>query len=501
MKIRKTHRDLEYSDSTMSSSSEAVRTITASTCKARRSAVGLITGSLVVPLALVSFGIHAQSLHEAVLIALAQYPAILAAQSKTEAADSDITRAQGAHWPQLAWTGTYNAYNSGNVPNAWIQSPTVSMNVWSGWKIQSDVERSQALATAGRQQQRITRDDVALLCTEGYLNWAHQIDMVRYARENLAVHQKIVTDIGKITQIDPGRRIDLNQAQVRYENAKLSLEQREAELTSAAQRLNRMLLGQMPPAPSGIDFEPGVSPASPELALAEINDTHPVIAQQRAQVDAAEASVRNARSQYSPQVNVTYGKQTYQGTAQGDYLAQLVVTVPIFQGGSAYGAVGTATANLQAVEFNLQEVRLILREKIMAFWADWLSAKNRSQLGVSQVKTAQTLVDGYWMQFQVGRRSLLDLLNVQSDLYTYQSNWSTAVFESSVARARLMATTGKLANSYGATTVSAGQDGTVQKYRVSSVSTVAASDDSGSQWMAPSVGTLPVSLANNLTLE
>lgn len=392
--------------------------------------------------------VRAQNLHEAVMIALSQYPAILAAQSKINAADSDIIRAQGAHWPQVAWTGTYNAYNSGNVPNNWIQSPTVSMNIWSGWRIQSDVERSRSLADASRQQERITRDDVALQSTEGYLNWAHQLELVRLARENLASHQKIFGDISKIIEIDPGRGVDQSQARVRFENAKLTLQQREADLISAEQRLNRMLLGKMPTVPSGIDYAPGLSPSSAQQALTYVNETHPVIAQYRAQVFAAEAAVRNARAQFSPTVNVTYGKQTYQGTAQGDYLAQLVVSVPLFDGGTAYGATGAAQGNLQAIEFNLKESELIIRERIASFWADWVSAKNRKVLGISQAKTAQSLVDGYKMQFQVGRRSLLDLLNVQSDLFTYQTNAENAAYEARIARARIMAAIGKLAVSY-----------------------------------------------------
>ena len=42
-----------------------------------------------------------QSLNEAVVIALDQYPAILAAQARAQAADSDIERAQSAHYARV----------------------------------------------------------------------------------------------------------------------------------------------------------------------------------------------------------------------------------------------------------------------------------------------------------------------------------------------------------------------------------------------------------------
>lgn len=397
---------------------------------------------------LIGDDVHAQSLHEAVLISLAQYPAILAAQSRATAAESDIIRAQSAHWPQVGWTGTYSAYGTREVSNNWIQSPTISMNLWSSWRIQSGVERSRALADSGRQQQRITRDDVALLATEGYLNWAHQKEMVQLAKDNLVQHQRILGNIGQIVAADSGRRIDYNQAQVRLTNADLALKQSMADLAIAKERLSRMLLGRLPDKPSGLDFVVGVNPTSSDEALLALSDTHPSISRQIALVSAAQATLKGARAQYGPSVDLTYGKQTSQGLGQGSYLTQVVVSVPIFQGGATYGAVGTAAAELQASEHSLAETRLVLRERILAGWAEWLSAQSRSKQGVAQVNIAKGLVWGYWQQFQVGRRSLLDLLNVQNDLYTYQVNAANANYEATISRARVLAAMGKLANDY-----------------------------------------------------
>lgn len=391
---------------------------------------------------------HAQSLREAVMISLSQYPAILAAQSRTQAAESDIMRAQAAHWPQVSWLGTYSDYNTGGVDSTWIQSPTVSLNVWSGWRIQADVERSRAMADSAREQQKITRDDIALQCIEGYLNWAHQREMVKLAQENLAFHRRVLGSTEVILQADRGRRVDRNQAMVRFQNAKLILAQRQGDLAQAADRLSRMLLGQMPREPSGLNDEPGITPTSVQAALASMDANHPILAQQQAMVAANEAALRGARSGHSPTVDLTYGKQSYQGSGQGDYVAQVVVSVPIFQGGATMGATGTAAANLAAAEQNLKETRLVLRERIQSFWAQRQSAMDRMAASQTQITTAKAVVGAYRQQFEVGRRSLLDLLNIQSDVFSYQSARAQAELDAKVARARLMAATGQLASAY-----------------------------------------------------
>lgn len=405
---------------------------------------------------------QAQSLSEAVQIALTQYPTIVAAQARSDAAASDIIRARGQHFPQVSWQGTTSNYSgvnasgaqaaAGLIPNdTWIQSPNVTMNVWSGWRIQSDVERSQATASARGHQQSITRDEVVLLVIEAYLFWARNIELVSLARTNVEAHRRILTDVQKIAAVDQGRQIDVDQARVRFENANLSLQQRETDLAVSAQRLQRMLLGALPKEPTGFATVSGKLPPTPQDALLAINDTHPQIAFQISQVDAAKAGVRSARSGYSPTVDVSYGKQVSQGSGQGDYITQVVINAPIFSGGQTYGAVGSAQNELVAVEQGLNEARLTVRERLLSVWPELLSARERIKLGKSQIQNGQKLVNGYELQFRVGRRSLLDLLTVQSDLYNYQSEKVVATFDERIAHARILAAMGKLAVAYQAT--------------------------------------------------
>lgn len=403
-------------------------------------------------LAFFSASASAQSMTEAVQIALAQYPAILAAQALSQAAKADVSAAQSAHWPQLSWQGTQSTYSGGLTPfspnNTWIQSPTINLNIWSGWRIESQVERAQALSEVGRQQQEITKDEVALLALEGYLNWARATELLTLARQNLSAHERIRDNVATIASIDTGRRVDLEQADVRLENARLIVQQRETELEITRQRLARMLLASAPAKPSGLNAKYGALPNQIEVALAQINDQHPVIAQQLAQVQAAKAGIRQAKSQFSPSVDLSYGKQVSQGTGQGDYVTQISVSMPIFSGGGSYYGLQSAHSQLQASEFALAEARVIQRERLLAAWAERQSAQARIAVSKKQADTGAALINGYEQQFQVGRRSLLDLLNVQGDLLNYRTNAVNAVFDEKVAYARLLAATGTLANAF-----------------------------------------------------
>lgn len=390
----------------------------------------------------------AQSLQQAVQKALTDYPSVSAARYQSEAAQADIARARAAHWPQLSWSVRYASQPLAGSTDRWFQTPNLSLNLWSGGRIQSDVERAQALALASQKQQHITRDEVALLSTEAYLQWAHQQGMLTLAQDNLAQHASILNDFERIAQVDTGRRIDLDQARVRHDNARLIRLKTQTELDAAAQRLARLLMAPLPAEPAGLDFALPTRHADLAQAQQDLHDQHPVLAQWLAQRDAALASVRYARAQSAPTLNLTHSKLATNGVDEGRFVTQLQLNLPLLDGGSAQGAEEAALARVQVIESQLQEARLVLQEQLATAWSDWQSAITRAELGQQQTLTAQQLATGYAQQFRVGRRALLDLLNIQSDLYTYQSAALTASHEARTAQARVLATLGQLADAF-----------------------------------------------------
>jgi outer membrane protein TolC len=110
--------------------------------------------------------------------------------------------------------------------------------------------------------------------------------------------------------------------------------------------------------------------------------------------------------------------------------------------------VGSASNELLATQQGLSEARIILKERILSLWPELQNARARKELAQRQAATGLKLVQGYEQQFKIGRRSLLDLLTVQSDLFSYQSSAATATFEERILKGRLLAAIGKLAEAY-----------------------------------------------------
>lgn len=399
----------------------------------------------------------AQTLPQVVERALQAYPSIQSAQAKAQAARSDIDKARSAHQPQIGVTAASNHYASGNVPTSVGRSslsPTAKLNLWSGGKIEAEATRAEALSRASEFLRDGTLEDVAQQAAEAYLNWDKTADLYSLAVRNLNAHRETLDDIQKIAKVDTGRKIDYEQALVRMDNAALTLQQRKADLAQAMQRLRRFWSDDMDARPTGIDAvlsdtgALGRIPLSLAATMDRVSDNLPSIAQSRAQVQAAEAAVKVAKGQYWPTVDAAMSRQFNTNTLRFETFAQLQLNAPLYTGGATSAQVEGAQGQLRAAQFSLDEARLVAKEKAALAWQEWASARSRAVVGASQSDVGDQLVNGYRQQFRVARRSLLDLLNIQADSFNYRSAARAAFHDERLARVRLLAAIGDLANRF-----------------------------------------------------
>jgi adhesin transport system outer membrane protein len=223
--------------------------------------------------------------------------------------------------------------------------------------------------------------------------------------------------------------------------------------------LSRFWQGSLPNKPEGVQeaLAPagrlGRVPQSLEQVMDQVSDDLPAIATQQAQVQAAEAAVKMARAQYWPTVDVAATRQlnllnTFPQTYREDTLTQVQVNMPLYSGGATSAGVRTAVGQLTATQNALEEARLLAREKAVLAYQEWVNAQGRMVQGQSQARVGEKVVEGYRQQFRLGRRQLLDVLNIQTEAFNYQSAATSALYDEQIARARMLAAMGDLAKRF-----------------------------------------------------
>lgn len=382
----------------------------------------------------------AQSMREA----MERYPAVLAAQSQRASAAADVDKALAARWPVVGiGAAAQQADSSGGVVHT--ATPQATYTLYAGGGIEAGVQRAQRLALAADAKLATTLDEVAFQAGEAYLLWARALEQVALARQNVQAVDRIRADVATIVEVDRGRMVDLNQARVRVQSAGLQLAQREMELEQARLRLGRYIESPLPQQPLGLDDLPLPQAGSLAQAVQEVNDRHPLIAQALAQLEAARGGVSIAQAQLRPKVDLNVSRQINPGSQRGQTVSQLTLNMPVFNGGAGQAGVRGAVAQWRAAQGNLDEQRRVLRERIGAAWAEWQMARQRTELSAEQARGGEQLVENYRDQFRLARRSLLDLLNVQNEVYGYQAAAVQAGFDARIAALKLHAAMGRLA--------------------------------------------------------
>jgi len=97
---------------------------------------------------------------------------------------------------------------------------------------------------------------------------------------------------------------------------------------------------------------------------------------------------------------------------------------------SQYPTILAAQANQQAAEFEVTR------------------AQERLKVADQQVSHGAKTVTGYWQQYQVSRRQIHELLNIQNELFTLQVNKISARFDILNFRIVVLANLGRLAKDY-----------------------------------------------------
>lgn len=400
--------------------------------------------SHIAALGLLSFGVcaQAQSLQEVIQAALSEYPGVKAAQAGVESAQAEIDRAKGAQMPTISLNASSSRFDGAEAQN--LVTPLLVYKTPLGGRVQADILRSEQAAKVAQAKVQVNRDEVALQVSEAWLSVVRGQDMVKLAKSNLAQHLAILGDIRKIVEVDAGRSIDLVQAQVRVESARINLVQRESELAQAQEKLKRFWSQPLSASAFGAyPSLPKATVADESQALAQAQGL-PAVVQAQAQLQEAQAKVEGARAQYKPTLDFSLGRE-YTGVARGNQAKlQAQFSWPLYNGGQTDASVRSAQSQVVAAKDTLSEVELMARERVRLAYTEWTSAKTRADIASQQRVQGEKLVDGYQQQFRMARRSLLDLLNIQGEYASYQQSAAQAQYDVKLAEYRISAALGEL---------------------------------------------------------
>lgn len=400
------------------------------------------------------------TLPEIVNLTLATHPLTMQMAHERQARDAYSTEAFSGFLPTIGVRG--------EVGEEWTRDPqtrqfddgfvqltrreievSLRQTVFDGWATQSEYGRRVAAADSSAYQYRALAERVSSQVSDVYLNLLRDNDQLELAKKNVQVHEEYVNRIGERTGSGVGRQSDLDQAEARLAAAQSNAIERETSLRDALVRYIS-LVGYPPlevlirPQPTKDDL-----PSSLDEALAHAVANHPSIYATEADMVAAQEQMRNARSLYWPRIEVGLSRR-YGDDLDGvvgydeDIALMLFFNYNLFNGHADRAKIQRSAYGIEQVRSLREDTIREVSEAVRQAWNGVTSTEKRMASLERHVESVQKARDAYIEQWQIGDRTLLDVLDAENELYTSQRTLIDARRDYATALYRLRASMGTL---------------------------------------------------------
>lgn len=330
---------------------------------------------------------------------------------------------------------------------------TLTQMLFDGFEARSEVRRQESRVDSAAHRVHETAEFVALDIADSYLEILRQRELLSIARTNVQEHLVMLNEIRSAESAGRSTAADIAQAEARLASARAN----EASVRQSLRDAESRFLEE-----TGMEADALIIPTIPVEAVTPTIDEavrvalaeSPTLDIFESDMDVAWAEYEATGASFYPQVDLQLNaRQSHDtGGVEGrdtSATALMVMNWNVYRGG-----IDTALRrehvyrHAQAKEARVQAARR-LEKDVRQTWAAMLAAGERAVEFSAQAEANERVVAAYKDQFDLDRRTLLDVLDSQNELFVSRSNTVNAEYLEMLAVFRLLALQGRLLDSLG----------------------------------------------------
>ncbi len=390
------------------------------------------------------------SINDALRESAKSHPGIGEAAANRRATESELRQTQSTLLPQVrvdAYWGREKFDQSATVVSgSALPIPTLGTGLWRDGNYQSlvvrqlifdgfasihDIWRQSARVNAAAFRVRERTELLALDGAEAYIDVVRYLRLVGLSDQNVATHEKIFANVNSRFAGGRAGEGDLEQARERVENAKAQRDDFRKLLEDARAKYRKVVGLE----PFNLRFPGPLAgmPSSRDESLAVAIRFNPTILAAQADADAAKHAFRVTDGAFVPTIalegRATRFDNTYpyiQGVTHEDYSGRVVMSWDIFRGGQdVWKRSEAAERSVQATMAHARLQRDAL-ESIDKAWGARTITRTRIADLVRQLEAGRKTIAAYNKEYELGQRSLIDLLNAQNQYFNTSVSLTSA---------------------------------------------------------------------------
>lgn len=401
------------------------------------------------------------TLSGAVEEAVMRNPEVVARYHAMTAAGEEMKVARGGYYPRLDLRGYIGSETLEQRDLDALAGPdrldtynvdggalTLRQLLFDGFATSKEVKRLRYAKRVRYYEMLSVAEDAALEATRAFMDVVKYRKLVDLAKDNYATHKEVYEHVRQRVEAGIGRGVDLEQAGGRLALAESNLVTEASNLHDVSARFQRVV-GVNPPDPlQDPGSFSGKLPSSDELMQGAFRSA-PEMNAALENIRAARAEMKSKKGAYWPtlalQASVAHDRNVdnlIDRETRGRL--ELLLNYNLFNGGSDRARVRQYNEKLYESYDLRDKVCRDLRQTTRIAWNDTLKLQDQLQFqDQHQLATAKAR-DAYRKQFDIGQRTLLDLLDSENELYDARRTYLISEADMEVAHARVLAPTGHL---------------------------------------------------------
>lgn len=389
------------------------------------------------------------TLSEAARRAIGDHPLIGLAGARVTEAKATIGVAESALYPQVEGrlgvgpgvTGTYQTsskigyFSDDNASGATRGEVSLAGRqlLFDFGTTRADIERTSSLHKSEQYKVREQTEDVVSKVTDVYLKLLEQRELLTAAKENVTALEKISGLVEENEKAGNATVADMKRVRSRLVDSQTAASDAKSELQTGSDRFMRLVRqapGTLMPAPN----LSRLIPSSPEPAIRDIKKGNP-------RIQALEAALQAARHEAESQKASAYPKLSFEtdvgvkeyrtrvDKTELDAKGMFVFKYKFLDGGAQSRQLDQVNARVMQTEMRLRNELDELEGEVRKHYRILASARSKAESLKENVATAKKARELYDEQFRGGKRTLLELLDIQTTYYTARRTLINNKFE------------------------------------------------------------------------
>lgn len=400
-----------------------------------------------------AFVCQAQTLSEALDATLSRYPKIRVLESRVQIEHNKLSGERAARRPQLSLSMRGGEERFGNDKGFQVYGETGNASLqgkqllFDGGNTRHRITEAQANLHTSEESLRKVREDLALELTITYVNVIKYTRLINLARQSVYLHEDALEKIQEKFEAGAGPQADVILVQARLAMAKASLEARKRQLKVA----NTTYLKLTGTYPARL-----VEPEFPEWAIPESVDdisfrANPSVRAAHSELQATYSRRKVAESAFRPKLNFVIEGDAAESDRyedlQEDAMALVTLSYNIFDGGRRRAEIDRANSQINEADYKLQDTLIETETAFANAWNELTSTNERIFLLETHRDAMESVVSAYHQQFELGKRPLINLLDVENELSSARASVEEERLNRLQAAYRLLSAIGELTSS------------------------------------------------------